>query len=194
MSVKLTFCVQAFPHRLTYRVIGIAVVIAVVLAVNGCDQKSEAPTTTSAEALEFEGSWNAAGTRRTIPLGPDRKGSTIDLRGTMLLSGAQRPAVGFRAEVIALVDTETGLVGRGVWTDERGDEVFSELKGEGTKEKNRIVGTIFGGTGRYAGATGSYEFSWQFVIESEEGSIQGRALDLKGRVRPSQDTVGGARQ
>ena len=50
----------------------------------------------------------------------------------MLLAGPGRPGVGFRSEVIALVDSETGLVGRSVWTDERGDQVFSELKGEGT--------------------------------------------------------------
>lgn len=102
----------------------------------------------------------------------------------MLLAGAGRPGVGFRSELIALVDSETGLLGRSVWTDERGDQVFSELKGEGTAERNRISGTILGGTGRHAGATGTYEFSWQSVIELEDGSMQGRAVDMKGRVRP----------
>ena len=110
----------------------------------------------------------------------------------MLLAGPGRPGIGFRSEVIALVDSATGLMGRSVWTDERGDQVFSEFKGEGTAAKNRITGTILGGTGRYAGVTGSYEFSWQFVIEAEDGSIQGRAVGLKGRVRPGQPTAGGA--
>ena len=50
----------------------------------------------------------------------------------MLLAGPGAPGVGFRSEVIALNDSATGLVGRSVWTDERGDQVFSELKGEGT--------------------------------------------------------------
>lgn len=110
----------------------------------------------------------------------------------MLLAGEGRPGVGFRSDVIALVDSETGLVGRSVWTDERGDQVFSDLKGEGTKEQNRITGTILGGTGRYAGASGSYEFSWKFVIESDDGSIQGSAVGLKGRVLPGQSRTGGA--
>jgi len=167
---------------------------AAPLAMVACERKAEQPSAASAEWREFEGSWNAAGTRRTIPLGAGRTGSIIDLRGTMLLAGAGRPGVGFRADVIALVDSETGLVGRGVWTDERGDQVFSELKGEGTKERNRIAGTILGGTGRYAGATGTYEFAWQFVIESEDGSIQGRAAGLKGRYRLGQPTAGGAKQ
>jgi hypothetical protein len=151
------------------------------------------PAMASGEWRDFEGSWNAAGTRRTIPLGANRRGSIIDLRGTMLLTGPGRPGVGFRSEAIALVDSETGLQGRSVWTDERGDQVFTELKGEGTAARNRITGTILGGTGRYAGATGTYEFSWQFVLEAEDGSIQGSAVELKGRVRPGQPTAGGAR-
>ena len=111
----------------------------------------------------------------------------------MLLAGPQRPGVGFRSEMIGLVDSATGLQGRSVWTDERGDQVFSELQGEGTAERNHITGTILGGTGRYAGATGSYEFSWQWVMETEDGSIQGRAVDLKGRVRPGPGAGGSPR-
>ena len=158
--------------------------VALALAV-ACGPVTEPPKPVAAtgEWREFEGSWNAAGSRRSISLGEDRRGSIIDLRGTLLLAGAGRPGVGFRSEVIALVDSQTGLVGRSVWTDERGDKVYSELKGEGTRDKNRISGTILGGTGRYARATGSYEFSWQSVIELEDGSMQGRAVDLKGRVR-----------
>ena len=61
--------------------------------------------------------------------------------------------------------------------------MFSELQGEGTAAKNHITGTILSGTGRYAGATGSYEFTWQWLMEAEDSSVQGRAVDLKGRVR-----------
>jgi hypothetical protein len=103
----------------------------------------------------------------------------------MLLAGPNRPGVGFRSEVIALVDSATGLVGRSVWTDERGEQVFSELQGEGTADRNHITGKILGGTGRYAGATGDYEFSWQWVMEVDDGAIQGRAMELKGRIVPA---------
>ncbi len=47
---------------------------------------------------------------------------------------------------------------------------------------NRIAGTIVGGTGRFAGATGTYSFSWQYVLEAEDGTVQGRTLELAGRV------------
>ena len=75
------------------------------------------------------------------------------------------------------------MIGRAVWTDEHGDQAFSELQGMGTRTDNKIVGTFVGGTGRYAGAVGTYEFSWRFVLESEDGNMQGESMGLKGRVR-----------
>src|SRR5262245_31827082 len=160
-------------------------VIVVAIATTACGSSTDSTTPRAAPGdwLEFSGTWNATGSRKTLSLGEGRKGSLVDLRGTMLLAGANRPGTGFRSEVIALVDSATGLVGRSVWTDEKGDQVFSELEGEGTAEKNHITGKIVGGTGRFAGVTGSYEFSWQRVLEAEDGSVQGRAVDLKGRVR-----------
>ena len=160
--------------------------LASAMAATACGPAPESPKPqgTSGEWLEFTGSWNAAGSRRLISLGGERRASILDLSGTMLLAGANRPGVGFRSQVIALVDSNTGLVGRSVWTDERGDQVFSELQGEGTAASNHITGKFLGGTGRYEGATGSYEFSWQWVMEAEDGTIQGRAIELKGRVLP----------
>jgi hypothetical protein len=133
--------------------------------------------------MEFEGSWNATGTRRTLSLGERGRSAILDLKGTMLLAGAGRPGTGFQGEAIALVDPKAGLVGRSVWTDERGDQVFGEFTGEGTAAKNRITGTFIGGTGRFAGIQGTYEFSWQYVVEGDNGMIQGRATGLKGRFR-----------
>lgn len=132
---------------------------------------------------DFEGSWTAAGSVHTIPLGTGRQASLADLRGTLQLAGASRPAVGFRGDAIALTDSESGMVGRAAWTDERGDQVFSELRGGGPSKGSHVTGTFIGGTGRYAGATGNYEFTWQYVLAAEDGTVQGRAVGLKGRVR-----------
>ena len=75
------------------------------------------------------------------------------------------------------------MQGRCVWTDERGDMVYSELKGQAVGSGNHIVGTFVGGTGRYAGVTGDYSFQWQYVVDTEDGAVSGRVVDLKGRAR-----------
>jgi hypothetical protein len=80
-------------------------------------------------------------------------------------------------------DSATGIVGRAVWTDERGDQAISELRGEGTANNNKIIGTFIAGTGRYSGATGTYEFSWRFVLENEDGVVQGQSIGLNGQIR-----------
>jgi hypothetical protein len=70
-----------------------------------------------------------------------------------------------------------------VWTDNHGDRIFSTLKGEAVETGKRIRATITGGTGHYAGATGEYSFTWQYVVQAEDGAIEGRAVDVKGRIR-----------
>ena len=71
--------------------------LALAVAATACGPATESPKPQGAadEWREFGGSWNAAGSRRTISLGADRRGSILDLRGTMLLAGPQRPGVGF---------------------------------------------------------------------------------------------------
>ena len=116
----------------------------------------------------------------------DDRAAIFELTGSVLLTGAQRPAVGFKAQAIGFSDSRTGMQGRCVWTDERGDRVYSELKGEAVGEGNRILGTFIGGTGRYAGVTGDYTFQWQYVIDTEDGAVSGRVIDFKGRARLGQ--------
>ena len=146
---------------------------------------------------EFQGIWTAAGSRTVMNLGGDRQAAVSTLNGSLVLAGPSRPGVGFRSEAIAFNDSSTGLIGRAVWTDERGDQAYSEFRGEGTAANNKITATFSGGTGRYAGVTGDYEFSWRFMLENEDGTVQGQSVGLKGRVRvnhpQSGSTEGGSR-
>ena len=135
------------------------------------------------EWYAFEGAWTAAGTRRTLRLGADDRAAIFELTGSVLLTGARRPAVGFRAQAIGFSDSRAGMQGRCIWTDERGDKVYSELRGEAVSGGNRIVGSFIGGTGRYASISGDYSFQWQYVIDAEDGAVSGRVIDFKGRAR-----------
>ena len=158
--------------------------VACMLLLSGCGSRGkEAEAPVGNEWREFQGTWTATGNRQTLRLGGERQASIARFEGSLVLTGSSRPDLGFRVEVITMNDTASGLIGRGVWTDERGDQVFSELKGEGTSAENKIVGTFVGGTGRYRGASGQYRFSWRFVIENEDGAVQGQSQGLQGQVR-----------
>jgi hypothetical protein len=161
----------------------IAVFALIVLAACSGGPQFSKPSASAGEWHQFQGTWTAAGSRDTIRLDKDRRASISTFNGSLVLAGPSRPGVGFRSEAIVFNDSATGLLGRAVWTDERGDKVFSELRGEGTATNNIITGTFIGGTGRYAGATGSYEFSWRFLIQNEEGVVQGQSVGLNGQVR-----------
>ena len=165
--------------------------LAAFLLTAACDQLN-APAPQSLPAGEwhvFEGTWTAAGTRRTLHLGADDRAAIFELTGSLLLTGAQRPAVGFRAQAIGFSDSRAGMQGRSVWTDESGNRVYSELNGQAVGSGNRIVGTFLGGTGRYAGVSGDYTFQWQYVVDSEDGAVSGRVVDFKGRARFGQSAT-----
>jgi hypothetical protein len=168
----------------------ILIALLLTAACGPTGDSAKAPLT--GEWHTFEGTWNAAGTRRTLRLGPDDRAAIFELTGTVLLTGAQRPSVGFRAQAIGFSDHRAGMQGRCVWTDERGDMVYSELKGQEVGSGNRIVGTFVSGTGRYAGVTGDYAFQWQYVVDAEDGAVSGRVVDFKGRARLGQAAAASA--
>jgi hypothetical protein len=137
----------------------------------------------AAQESSFEGSWSASGQRHAVALEDGKEAAIVELSGAVVLTSGEGLSGGFRGEVIGFDDGEGLSIGRSVWTDENGDQLFSRLKGERIETGRRIVGTITGGTGRYAGLSGEYSFTWQYVVPAEDGRIQGRAVDLSGRIR-----------
>jgi hypothetical protein len=136
-----------------------------------------------AEWRTFEGSWSASGHRQTLQTEGDRPAATVQLSGAVVLTKGEGLSLGFRAEAIGFDDGRSLSLGRAVWTDEHGDRIFSELKGEPMGTGKRIAGAITGGTGRYAGMTGEYSLEWQYVVQAEDGLVQGRTVGLKGKWR-----------
>jgi len=132
----------------------------------------------------FEGSWSASGQRQLLPAGGERQAATLQLSGSIVLTNGEGLGRGFLGEFIGFDDGGSLSVGRAVWTDERGDRIFSRLQGDTVvREGRRITGTFTGGTGRYAVLEGEYTFVWQYFVGGEGGTIQGRSVELKGRVR-----------
>jgi len=159
-----------------------AVGAQVVPAPPGAPAAQGAEPATSGQA--FEGTWSAAGQRQTLLTEAGQPAVTIQLSGAVAITIGAGLSRGFRGEVIGFDDGRGAVAGRAVWTDEKGDRIFSVLRGEGMAAAGRQMrGTITGGTGRYAGMTGEYEFRWHYLIAAEGDGVNGRAVDLRGRVR-----------
>jgi hypothetical protein len=131
----------------------------------------------------FEGSLSATGQRQIIPTESGRPAVTVQLSGPVAITAGEGLSRAFRSEVVGFDDGAGLTVLRGVWTDDRGDRIFTRLQGETVASGRRIAAAITGGTGRYAGITGEYSFEWQYVVEAEAGTISGRAIGLRGRYR-----------
>ncbi len=144
---------------------------------------SAQPPASSDAWLAFEGHWSASGQFHSMPLYASKTAVVLALSGPVFLSKTGGMSHGFSGAAIAFDDGEGVSVGRAVWTDEHGDTLVSRLQGQAFGSGGRFSGTFIGGTGRYAGATGDYTFTWQYVVRTADGEIQGRTLGLSGRVR-----------
>ena len=132
---------------------GLPLALLAILLMSACGGPAKGPESVSppGEWRSFEGTGSATGRRQTLPLGPDRKVSTFNLSGSLLLTGERRLGEGFRIDVLGFSDSLKGGAGWCAWTDTRGDQVFSEIRGERIRTGARITGTLLGGTGRLGG-------------------------------------------
>jgi hypothetical protein len=131
----------------------------------------------------FDGNWSASGSRQTLPTESGRVAAVAHLSGAVVLSNGTGIAAGFSGEAIGFDDGTSVTTGRAVWTDSAGDRIFSALRGGPLQTGRQISATITGGTGRWARVTGDYELTWQYVVSAEGGELQGRSVDLRGRIR-----------
>lgn len=180
-------------HRLLF-----GLVIVLVLLAAGCERQAPVvkESSGSPEMRTFTGRWTAIGNRQTMALETGHESAVFRLSGSLLLEGEQRLKKGFHAELLGFFDNRSGLIGRSVWTDERGDQVYSELQGGTDLVGEDITGTFTGGTGRFAGVIGSYTFKWQRLSSGEHEEISGRVVDFQGwaRLPPRATGTTGERQ
>ena len=174
---------------------GAALLAASLLLVSACTREDTVQASASpGEERRFSGTMTLTGPRQTLPAAGDRPATTFQLSGTALLSGEKRPAQGYRTEIIGYSDTRRGMQASSVWTDRNGDRAFSELRADEAGPDRPVIGTFIGGTGRYAGITGEYRFTWQYMVGNEEGGVGARVTDLQGWVRLAESTEQGARR
>jgi hypothetical protein len=131
----------------------------------------------------FTGTWSASGRRQTLAASGDALAAVVEVAGAVAITDGEGLSRGFQGQAVGFDDGEGVSLGRAVWTDERGDRVFSRLRGEPLQTGRRLTGTITGGTGRYADLEGEYSLTWQYLLAGEGDAIEGRAVGLSGRIR-----------
>ena|SRR5436190_4549862 len=160
----------------------LVVVLCSVMSAGGLITPSRAGT--SPDGLRtFQGSWSAVGRRHTLPTDRGGTAAVVQLSGSVVLTDGAGATFGFQGKAIGFDDGDGLSVGRAVWTDAHGDQVFSTVQGEPLQTGRRIIGTIAGGTGAYTGVAGDYALTWQYVVNGGDDIVQGRSVDLNGRFR-----------
>ena len=140
----------------------------------------------AAESGEFKGSWIANGSRIPFPFAEGRQVFTFKIAGHVNLQTALGKKRDYWAECIGLGDSVTGIVGRCVWKDLAGPEIYITIRSDRLEHGSQVTGTIVGGTGPLAGISGDLLFNWSSVIEMKDEDIvtvTGQTRNLDGRYR-----------
>ena len=164
------------PYAMSFG-IGVAAIVAAAVAY----PSAQAQAVNSWRTLN--GSWSATGQVQTLQTETDRLAAVVKLSGAVVLTDEAGGRAGFHGDAISFDDGSGMTTGRVVWTDTRGDRLFAVLRGEPVGTGRRVVGSFTGGTGRFVGAIGEFDLTWQYVISAEDGSMQGRTKDLRVRYR-----------
>ncbi len=138
-----------------------------------------------ADSGEFKGSWIANGTRTPFAFGSERQVFIIKITGHVNLHNAPLgKKKDFWAECVGLADSVTGLVGRCVWKDLAGPEVYLAIQSDRLEQGSRVTGTIVGGTGRFAGISGDLSFNWSSVTTQTDAegveTMTGQTKNIAG--------------
>jgi len=141
----------------------------------------------AAESGEFKGAMIANGTRTPFPFGDGRQVFTFRLAGHVNLQTPLGKQKDYWSECIGLADSVTGIVGRCVWKDFAGPEIYLTLQSDRLQQGSQVNGTIDGGSGHLAGISGELSFNWSSVITLTEAegvvSVTGQTKNLRGSYR-----------
>ena len=164
-------------------IVALATCLLLVAGAFALAPRVQAPPAAAEGWRAFTATWSVTGQQQMLPTEGGRAAATAQLSGAVVLATGDGLSRGFRGDYIGFDDGRALTVGRWVWTDEHGNQIFGEMRGEPVQTGRRSAATITGGSGRYAGVSGTYQFHWQYVVEAEDGTIQGRTTGLEGRYR-----------
>jgi hypothetical protein len=141
----------------------------------------------AAESGDFKGTMIANGTRTNFSFGDGRQVFTFKLAGHVSLQTAIGKKKDYWSECIGLADSTSGVVGRCVWKDLDGPEIYLTIQSDRLQQGSQVTGTIVGGSGKLAGISGELSFNWSSVITQTDAdgivNVTGQTRNLGGSYR-----------
>ena len=156
---------------------------AALLAIGALALPASAAEPAAGDWRPFTATWTLSGTRHLLPTEGPRPAAAVRLSGPMAVTSGEGLGRGFLGEVVGFDDGAALLVGRAVFTDEKGNRIYVSLKAEPIGTGRKATGTIAGGTGRYAGLEGTFTLAWQYVVEAGSDEISTHTMSFEGRTR-----------
>jgi len=141
----------------------------------------------AADSGEFKGRWIANGTQTLFPFEKGRQVYTFKISGHVKLQSSIDKKKDYWSECVGLADSSTGIIGRCVWKELAGPEIYLTIQSDQLLQGSQVTGTIVGGTGHLAGISGDLSFNWSSVIVMKEAdgtvAVTGETNNLGGRYR-----------
>lgn len=128
----------------------------------------------------FLADWDVTGTVHIIEMGDMGVMAAGGHTGTVTIQSSEGPVRAFETDCIAFAD-EQSSGSRCVWTDPLGDQLFVSIQGTGLAGMGRSRGTFVGGTGRYEGIQGNFNFDWNYNVSGgQDATFDGYTLQMRG--------------
>lgn len=155
--------------------------LAFALAVGGATFGTEAglpeaPADQVVKEGTFSARWSTSGSWEGFPVGSGRWVSIYKSTGSIMSETGEGPFHNMSSRCIGMGDSARADTGHCVFTDADQDKIFDEWTYDGTSG----TGSIIGGTGKYEGIQGFYEYEWVSVPAAKDGTYQGYSSSFSG--------------
>lgn len=136
----------------------------------------------TADSGSFESTWDIMGSARKLEFGPSRMLRTVRHTGTITFRSSTGLVGSVLTSCIGLNDTEKSDIGRCTWVTEDGERLYSELTGAlpPGPSSGSASGVFVGGTGRFAGVTGTYQLDWVERMSTEPNAFGAQTVRMTG--------------
>jgi len=129
----------------------------------------------------FDGTWTVSGDTYSMDFGDEGGAVTIfRFTGPALIRTANGFAPSIDSECLGFSAPKSETVARCVLTDPEGDRIFCSLNGVMTPGIANVGGRFVGGTGKYAGITGTVRFQAMTGRQRPGKATDGQTITIFG--------------